>query len=275
MKELNIYSPQESENLLTEIKKFLLSKGIMLRQKFSAVKNSEIQSSKSNSDLIKPFIIQTDTPAFYLEINSPDDISKVNEQLENLLTNLQTDLKNFLDTNSDLDSVIADKINTFATSNLTAAKKAFKFNLKKSLLAEIKNCNTIDELREVARRYYGNFLEKEFLQRIMVPLYEGIKQTPTKQAYIWTLGKVNDFLSELGVMTAEISVGDVWNENSLYIPANSEYSKKFSTTNAQEKDTVREILQYAYIFNENRGAENYPIMDGEVIVMVYKTEGAQ
>lgn len=275
MKELNIYSPQEAEDLLSEIKNFLLSKGIMLRQKISADKNSEIQSSESNNDRIKPFIIQTDTPAFYLEINSPDDISKINAQLKELLTNLQTDLKNFLNTNSDLDSVIDDKINTFATSNLTAAQKALKFNVEKSITKEIKNCNTTDELREVARRHYGDFLKKEFLQRIMVPLYEGIKQTPNEQAYIWTLGKVNNFLSELGIMTAEIFVGDVWNENSLYIPDNSADSKKFFTTNAQDKDTVREILQYAYVFNEDRGTENYPIMDGEVIVMCYKPEGAQ
>ena len=74
-------------------------------------------------------------------------------------------------------------------------------------------------------------------------------------------------------MTVNISVGEVYDENSPYIPSEESQSEKFTTTFAQEKDTIREILRYAYAFQEDNGARI--IMDGEVIVMVYQPEGAQ
>ena len=270
MKELVIYEPQAAADLLADVKKFFLSKGIMLPKKFSAAKNSEIQSSENGGDWIKPFFIQTDTPAFYLDINSPDDIEETHSKIENGLANLKSKLKNFLDNNGELDGILRDKINTFATQNLTQAGNALKFTVKKEIKKESESCNNIDKLREVARRIYGEFLKKEFLDRIIVSLYEGLKDTPNEDAYIYVLGEANNFLSELGVMTAAISVGDIWDEKTEYDISDE---KKYFTSNVQEKDTVREILRYAYVFQENKGSDNYSIMNGEVIVMIYKPEG--
>ena len=272
MQELIAYNAAEAENLLGAVKSFLMSKGIMLRKKYDAGEKSQAETL-DDSPWVKPFIIQTETPAFYLELNSPDDIERLNSELESRLNELQGNLKTFLQNNSDLDEALANKINMIASSNLTRAKQAIKFGLKKNLNADAQKCNSVAELREAAGRRYEDFLKQNFMERIMVPLYEGLRQTPKEPAYLWVLNEANNFLADLGVVTVNISVGELYDENSPYVPSEESQSEKFATTDAQEKDTVREILRYAYAFQEDNGARI--IMDGEVIVMVYRPEGAQ
>lgn len=274
MEALIKYDLAAAENLLSEVKQFLLSKGIMLTKKFSGD-----QSAKSETLdpalWIKPFVLQASAPAFYLYINSPDDIPAKNADLESRLNALQSELKNFLQNNSDLNESLADKINTLASSVLTQTKRAVKFGLKKSLAQDIKNCNRVEELREAAKRRYGDFLKKNFLEEIMVPLYEGLKQSPHESAYLYVLDKVNNFLADLGVETVGISVGEKFDENLPYTPIAESDSPQYITANAEEKDIIREIFRYAYAFQEDKGAENYSIMEGEVAVMVYRPGGAQ
>ncbi len=274
MEALVKYNLTAAENLLAEIKRLFMSKGIMLAKKFSG--EQDTSSEEVDRTLwIKPFVIQTSAPAFYLDINSPDDLAIKNADLESRINDLQGKLKTFLQNNSDLDENLAGKINTLATSVLMQAKRAVKFGLKKSLGAENKNCNTIEELQEAAGRRYGDFLRKEFLERIMIPLYEGLQQTPNEGAYLYVLGEANNFLADLGVATVNISVGEKYDENLPYVHVGEADSPQYVTTNGAEKDTIREILRYAYAFQEDKGAENRLIMEGEVIVMLYRPGGAQ
>ncbi|MBQ7197970.1 MAG: hypothetical protein IJS29_01780 [Selenomonadaceae bacterium] len=276
MRDLISYDLPTTKNLLDDVKIFFASKGIMLPKKSSVKLNPQSQSANADPTLwIKPFIIQPSEPAFYLDINSPDDLFAKNTELDEQLSTLQGELKIFLQNNSDLEETLKDKINTFATSHLTRAKIAVNRNLRKKFNFDIKSCTSIEELRDVAGQRYSEFFTKDFLERIMIPLYESIKQTPDEPAYLWTLGKVNSFLEDLGIMTVNISIGDVYDENSPYVPAAESNLEKYSTTNPNEKDTVREILRYAYAFQENKGAENRIIMDGEVIVMTYRAGGAK
>ena len=274
MEELIQYDLATMENLLERVKAFFLAKGIMLTKKFAG-EQSEQAEEVDAAQRIKAFVIQAGAPAFYLDINSPDDIPTINAELENKLSDLQSKLKTFLQNNSDMDANLADKINTFATSVLVQARKAIRFGLKKALLTNSKNCNTVAELQTAAGRCYGDFLKKEIFERIMVPLYEGLKQTPKENAYLYVLGELNNFLADLGIMTVDISVGEIYDENLPYIPAEESNSPQYITTNEAEKGIVREILRYAYVFQEEKGEENCQIMEGEVIVMIYRPEGKQ
>lgn len=133
MEDLIVYESTVVEELLSRIKNFCREKGIILPTTFvtrdEAEKNSE--SLVADSQWVKPFIIQTDEPAFYLKINSPDDIALLNKDLEQALSELQDSLKKFLENNRELEESLRSKINTFATAHLVQAKKAVKFSLKK------------------------------------------------------------------------------------------------------------------------------------------------
>lgn len=276
MEELIAYKPTLAEELLSQIKKFSRASGIILSPIFAArdeaEKNSE--SAAEKSQWIKPFAIQTDEQAFYLKIDSPDDIASLNKDLEQTLSDLQDSLKKFLENNRELEENLRSKINTFATKHLVQAKKAVKFRLKKLKDEAANNCNTVDELRTLAGKHYADFVKQELLERIVYPLYDGLQQNPNEDAYLWVLDKVNRFLANLGVMTVNISVGEHWDENNpFYSPAPEESaSDEYATTNADEKDLIRDILRYAYIFQEDKGADNRQIAEGTIIVMVYRPE---
>lgn len=209
-----------------------------------------------------------------MKIYSPDDIATSNQKLEQDLSDLQNSLKKFLENNPELDESLRSKINTFATTHLLQAKKAVKFRLKKLKGEAANNCNTVDELRNLAGKYYADFVRQELLERIVYPLYDGLKQNPNEDAYLWVLNEVNRFLADLGVMTVNISVGEHWDENNpFYSPAPEESaSDEYATTNADEKDLIRDILRYAYVFQEDKDADNRQIAEGTIIVMVYRPE---
>lgn len=276
MEELIAYEPTLAEELLSQIKKFSRASGIILSPIFAACDEAEKNSESPAEKLqwIKPFIIETDEPAFYLKIDSPDDIATLNQELDQALSDLQNSLKKFLENNPELDESLRSKINTFATMHLVQAKKAVKFRLKKLKGEAANNCNTVDELRNLAGKHYADFVRQELLERIVYPLYDGLQHNPNEAAYLGVLDKVNRFLADLGVMTVNISVGEHWDENNpFYSPAPEESaSDEYATTNADEKDLIRDILRYAYVFQEDKGADNRQIAEGTIIVMVYRPE---
>ena len=275
MEDLIAYEPPVAEELLSQIKNFCRGKGIILPKIFGARDEAEKKSEApaDNSQWVKPFIIQTDEPAFYLKIDSPDDIASLNKDLEQALSDLQDSLKKFLENNRDLEESLRSKINTFATSLLVQAKKAVKFKFKKLMNEVVNNCNTVEELRDSAGKHYADIIKQDLLDRIVYPLYDGLQQNPKEEAYLWVLNEVNSFLADLGVMTVNISVGERWDENNpFYKPAEESTSDEYATTNADEKDLIRAVLRYAYAFQEDKGADNRQIAEGTIIVMVYRPE---
>ena len=264
-----------AEELLEQIKKFFRAKGIILPTIFVTRDETEkfSESPAVNLQWVQSFIIQTDEPAFYLKIDSPDDIAILNQDLEQALSELQDSLKKFLENNRELEESLRSKINTFATAHLVQAKKAVKFRLKKLKTEVANNCNTVEELRELAGKHYATFIKQELLERIVYPLYDGLEQNPKEEAYLWVLNEVNRFLADLGVMTINISVGEYWDENNpFYSPAEESTSDKYATTNPDEKGLICEVLRYAYAFQENKDADNRQIAEGIIIVKVYRPE---
>ena len=275
MVDLIAYESMAAEELLEQIKKFFRAKGIILPTIFVTRDETEkfSESPAVNLQWVQSFIIQTDEPAFYLKIDSPDDIAILNQDLEQALSELQDSLKKFLENNRELEESLHSKINTFATAHLVQAKKAVKFRLKKLKTEVANNCNTVEELRELAGKYYATFIKQELLERIVYPLYDGLEQNPKEEAYLWVLNEVNRFLADLGVMTINISVGEYWDENNpFYFPAEESTSDKYATTNPDEKGLICEVLRYAYVFQENKDADNRQIAEGIIIVKVYRPE---
>lgn len=275
MVDLIAYESMAAEELLEQIKKFFRAKGIILPTIFVTRDETEkfSESPAVNLQWVQSFIIQTDEPAFYLKIDSPDDIAILNQDLEQALSELQDSLKKFLENNRELEESLRSKINTFATAHLVQAKKAVKFRLKKLKTEVANNCNTVEELRELAGKYYATFIKQELLERIVYPLYDGLEQNPKEEAYLWVLNEVNRFLADLGVMTINISVGEYWDENNpFYFPAEESTSEKYATTNPDEKGLICEVLRYAYVFQENKDADNRQIAEGIIIVKVYRPE---
>ena len=276
MKDLKAFNMTEVQSLLERVMEYFISVGIRIEKNFDSGGAETTSENKADeTQWIRFFVIQPTESAFYLQINSPDDISEINKDLERKLKNLQSELKRFLENNNELAEDLKSKINTFATSALVKAQQFVVRGGLKKLVDVAKNCNSVDEIRGEAGKRYADFIKKELLDRIVFPLYDGLRMNPKEEAYRYVLNKTNQFLADLGVMTVNVSVGDLFDDNSFYTPAEESNSDEYRTTNAEEKDIIRAVLRYAYVFQEDKGADNRQISEGEVIVMSYKPEGGQ
>lgn len=259
------------KKLLEEVKGFFREKRIIMKSR--ADKNEISTEQVQNSQWIKDFIIPAELSAFYLQIDSPEDIETLNNDLERNLVEVQDNLKNFLNNNSDLEEPLKKKVSSFISLLLKAQTIIKKGGLKKSLKAAVQRCTDVEELREESGRLYAKFIKEHILEQIIVPSYEGLRHNPNEEVYRIVVKEMNQFLAKLGVMTIQIDEGEIWKDNSPYKPAAETNSDEYKTTNEQEKDIIKAVLRYAYAFQENKGEDNLLISDGEVIVMVYQPEG--
>lgn len=276
MKYLEAFDMTQAQSLLERVSDCFRSVGILIDRNFALGGAETISENKSDeTQWIKFFVIQPTESAFYLKIDSPDDISVLNKDLERRLKTLQSELKKFLENNNELAEDLKSKINTFATSALVKAQQFVVRGGLKKLVDVAKNCNSVDEIRAEAGKRYADFIKKELLDRIVFPLYDGLRMNPKEEAYRYVLSKTNQFLGDLGVMTVNVSVGELFDDDSFYAPAEESNSDEYRTTNADEKDIIRAVVRYAYVFQEDKGANNRQISEGEVIVMSYQPEGGQ
>ncbi|MBQ7703869.1 MAG: hypothetical protein IJT73_00335 [Selenomonadaceae bacterium] len=183
------YNPAEAEKLLNDLKNFCLSNGVILVEKISGED--------------KIFEIQTDKPAFYLDIKSLDDAAKLNEILKEHLDTLKSDKKIFLQNHSKIEENIYKTIDSI---NLSRAQKFIDSGLKK-FLSQYK---TVEELREVAGQIYGDFIKSQLIDSFISKLYGELKKNPGVTAYIYIVRKFNQMFAELGITAVESSSGIVY-----------------------------------------------------------------
>lgn len=259
------------ENLLNALSNFFRDKAIVVKSR-AKTKDNAAENTK-NSQWIKDFIIQPSESAFYLRINSPEDIQTLNAELNSALKSTQDSLKRFLKNNSELEETLKRKVTSFIGHLEKAMIQVTKGRLKKELKNVGETCNDVDEMIEKAGKLYAKFIKDDILEQIMYPSYEGLRHNPNETVYFSVVKEINQFLANLGVMTIQIDEGDVWQDDSQYNTSEESKADEYKTNDENQKDIVRAVLRYAYAFQENKGEDNLQIADGEVIVMVYKPEG--
>ena len=92
-----------------------------------------------------------------------------------------------------------------------------------------------------------------------------------KAAYEFILREVNEFLAELGILTLTVEIGEKVPDDDDF-PYELKPFENF-TSDFDKKDSVVEIERYAYVFNEGRGVENFPVCEGSAVVMIYGNSG--
>ncbi len=271
MEDLKQPNRLDVENLLSELQQFFRKLGIIMPRRVDTKENSAEDVQKSQ--WIKHFIIPTDEKAFYLQIDSPDDIKELNHKLADSLQSLQKSLKDFQNKNENLEESLRKKIQSFISILSNAIKKLTRGALKTELKKASETCNAVKQLREESGRLYAKFIKDDLLDNIMYPSYEGLRHDPNEEVYLFVVETMNQFLANLGVMTIQVNEGDRLNDDLPYKISEETKAEQYKTTNEQEQDIIKAVLRYAYVFQENKGGDNRQIADGEVIVMVFEPEG--
>lgn len=262
----------ELEALTDEIEKFFSYSGIITGYTASVVGNMDNLDHQDSQNIIsdgwlKPFRIPRDSQkkAFYLQINSPDDVKGWNKVAIDKIEKLHTRLGQLIENNdSMLDADAKDKVKKLKL-NVIRLKKALNVKAK----SMTKECASVDDLREHARYAYSNLLKGKLIEPILEPIYEGMRQKQS-QAYLLILRYINDFMADFGVVTFEVHAGQVNDyENNPYKP--EEPTEAETTQNPSLKDVIKSVNTYAYVFYEEDDWQKCPcISEGSITLWRYK-----
>ena len=203
---------------------------------------------------LKPFRIQQNLQkkAFYLQINSPDDVKVWNKVAIDKIEELHTNLGKLIGNNdSILDADAKDKVKKLK-SNVIRLKKALNVKAK----SMTKECASVDDLREHARDAYISLFKGKLIEPILEPIYGGMRQKRS-QVYPLILKYINDFMADFGVVTFEVHAGQVNDyEHNPYIP--EEPTETEDTQDLSLKDVIKSVNTYAYVFYEEDDLQKCP-----------------
>lgn len=264
--ELELVDFEAMAKLNDEMDKFCLNKGIAV-----ALKKNDLISSDStgpventaDSSWLKDFEFQAERPAFYLSIDSQEDIQKWVDEIQNSLGKLVLDSRKYSEENKSFFSQNMLKKFQHFIGTMIKCRKRFMNSYKKVLEED---CDTIDELRQQTAKVFSSILKDYFFSTIVEPVYMGMAENQ-QNVYRYLINKINPFLSGLGIEPIILHPGDEMNYE-LYEP--TEDSAKNITHDENLKDRVKEVSCYAYAFKGNDKV--YPIMNGKASVWAYRKE---
>ena len=249
-----------------KLDEFFLDKGIAVSIKPTAVDRinpDEKSTDIVDSDCLRYFAFQTNNLVFYLNINKIEDIKKWESEIQKALNELIVNSNDYLAKNPSFFEANMLKKFQYFIRNMIKCRQRFK-NFTKKISGDLKECNSIEEVRQQVVKAVASILKDGFFNPIVEPLYMGMSDNP-QNVYRWLIKEINRFLSVLGIETIVLHAGDVMDFDQ-YEP--TEDSAKNITHDEMLKNRVRKIIYYAYAFKEHD--KIYPIMPGKASVWVYR-----
>lgn len=214
------------------------------------ITDGDYQSSRA--EIINYFIIEkSNQHPIYKQINSKKDIDMVSEKVLSLTEYLSDDLNEILDHNeSQMDNNL---IETIELMNRIVEKfiKAFRTASKRLEFESV----TIDELQIDYGRYLGKELKNRFINLLIPGIYTGMING-NSDIYSLILSKVNSYLAKLGISTFIIEIGDKMNYDNLCVLASDDNI----TIDYKQDETIKEICQLPYMFDETLVAEGQAVV---------------
>ena len=262
--EQELKSPPDFEacrKLINDVMALFAKAGIYFQ--ISTPAHAEEKVTEISGEWLEKFIIDPETPAFYRSFTSPDDVRAFSSEFIDRLWHLREIFSKYIDDNSSvLSAEMKDKIDAFAMQ--FGRMKKMMIPRSKAIERDIIESNSIEDVRRSVRKNYAELLKNVF-DNVVDPIYEGMRLTPNA-AYEFVLREVNEFLKGLGISTLTVELGEKFPDNFPYALKPAE----IFTSDPDKKDSAAEIERYAYVFNEDRGAENFCLCQGSAYVTVYK-----
>lgn len=220
-----------------------------LQEKFGIIKveaiapSSQEEVSHSLQDYLGFFVIEKKAEPIYSSINSIDDFQKIKESILNLFDAFITSFEDYFERIEDqLDKKDIESLEIILKT-LQNRRKKFDTALKRFKPEDTWGVSKISE----EFSFELTKLLKDLIDATMMPITTGIK---THSCYQDILKLENKFLSELGIYTDTLSVGDKVNEVvwEKIFPQECEDCK---TDNKDKHDVIKELFNYPYLFSES------------------------
>lgn len=236
------YDHEDSKNLLKEVRGFFQGKMKMIGIEWVSEKKTAAINEDTPSHTL--FVISNAKAAPYEMCNGLNDVSRILSEFENSLVKLADNLYALEDNNQGLD----DDSKTSLKSYGRAVDKAVDVfgNQRKRRMARIKELSSVGELQEELRQFLSEIIANYVVTVLVDALYSRIKNH-SGEIYELALVQVNRFLSENGVVTKEISVGEKLNTD--YVEPTPDSADNV-TDEFVKFDTIEEIRRYPYFFQD-------------------------
>ena len=250
------------KDLLEKCKAKFNKLGIILKLNY----NNEAVGFETNvleDSFLEPFVIGKNKQPFYLEINSKNDVEAWQDKVMENFAGLVQNIDSFINTNS-LGADQSAKLKKYK-SNTIRCQKVLQAN-RKRINNRVGECIDVTEIQKVVGEKYSEIIGQKFIGDCLYTLYDGLRNEPRNEIYLWLLEKMNDCIEDLGISTIRINIGEV-HDYELPFDVN-EASREMITHDVTKKDTVKEIRSLAYVFAEPDG--NREVYKGDVIIWRYE-----
>ena len=197
-------------------------------------------SSNQDIEFLSHFFIEKSSPGIYLSINSINDLQIIKEKI---LANFDV----LIDSFNDYFDRIDNQLNANAAEGLDIISKTLQNRRKKfeTALKRFKPEDTwrVDKIAEEFSRELMRLL-KDLIDTTMTPIMTGMK---TNSCYQDVLKLENKFLSDLGVYTEILSIGEKLTNWDNIIPQECE---NCITNNKDDNEKIKDIFSYPYFFSD-------------------------
>lgn len=243
------YDHQETKSLLAEVRYFFQTKLRIIVPEYVTEKKE--QTSRVDNGFIEAFSIDEGAEAIFSSCNGADDLDEILNLFEGRLNDLLDGLDDLLDKNADLDDESKKSLESYASA-IDKCINVYGIQRRKRM-TKFKELNTVSELQDELRQLFTEIVSKYIIAVLFDALYERIKNN-SGTVYEMVVREVNEFLSQNGIYTKHVNIGDAIDPE--FMEPTSDSSENY-TDDYQKFDKIDEIRRYPYMFKGG-----YKIADG-------------
>lgn len=232
------------ETLFDEVHSYFLE-----NKKLTAISMKVKDKNKDEDTIIEKFKIEKNDKNLFENIDSIENLKNIKTEINTITKELLSDVKD-----------IGQSINDKESESSKAIKAMFK-----SIRNFEKNINLLDKVikEDISLdKNIDNMMDKVFklvedriIKDCINPIYRGIKHTDDN-IYYNVLICINNFLKDIGIYTINIEKSVKIDNDIIKIVYIQDVEK---TDNYDLNETIKEIIQYPYAF------DNEKIFDGKII----------
>ncbi len=236
------YDHAKSRILLSEVREFYQKRLKVVVSEWKT--DREEVKEREEESVINIFYIEKGKEPIYSSCMGYDDIYGILDLFDERLNALLDNLDNLLDNNSDMEDDSKKSLESYASAvdkciNVYGAQR-------KKRMSNFKDLSTVDEIKNEIRQLLSEIISNYIISVMFDGLYERLKNNAGK-IYEMVIREINEFLSENGVYTGTVDVGDKIDPE--YMEPTPDSATNI-TTDFQKFETVDEIYRYPYLFSD-------------------------
>ncbi|MFI3211490.1 MAG: hypothetical protein R3Y64_10640 [Peptostreptococcaceae bacterium] len=247
-----IYDRKRCEDLFREVNKLFRE-----TSNLESIKSKELDLAKSSNNIIDLFKIEKINGDIFDTIVDFNSLLSIRQDILDRLNKLNMSLKDLLENDKSIDEQVSKSIKAMYKEIRVLIKD---FEKDKKLRKDILDTDSLEVIREKCISNLSSMINRVVISNLIHSVFEGIKHS-NDYNYEIVLNMINDFLSELGIVTYLLFEGEKLDNDKYDLVDIEEFGSEI-TIDYNKKECIKSVLQYPYIFKKY----NHIVSEGKVTV---------